>query len=73
MIRVYWCEPAEQGGFPLQRAAVGDCDLSVLRVGDEYHWLVRPDGRDVAEGRAGTVDEARRQAEAAAQALGQAD
>jgi hypothetical protein len=56
----------EQGGFPVLLAAVGGCDLSVLRVGEEnYHWLVRHEGR-VAEGVAHSADDARRQAEAVA-------
>jgi hypothetical protein len=41
MTRAYWFEHKEQGGVPVQRAAVGDCDLSVLHVGGEHHWLVR--------------------------------
>jgi hypothetical protein len=51
MTRVYWFAPKEQGGFPVLRAAIGDCDLSVLHVDGEWQWLVRQDGRDIAEGR----------------------
>jgi hypothetical protein len=42
--RAYWFEHKERGGFPVLRAAVGDCDLSVMLVGDEWHWLVRREG-----------------------------
>jgi len=45
MTQAYWFEHKEQGGFPVLRAAVGDCDLSVLQVGDEWQWLVRRDRR----------------------------
>jgi hypothetical protein len=50
----------------VRRAALGDCDLSVLHVGCEYHWLVRRDGRGVAEGAAPDLADARRPAEAVA-------
>jgi hypothetical protein len=66
MTRAYWFEHKEQGGFPVLRAALGSCDLSVLHVGGEWQWLVRCDGRDVAEGAARTADDAQRQAEAMA-------
>jgi hypothetical protein len=59
----------EHGGFPIERAALGSCDLSVLHVADQSHWLVRQAGRDVAEGAARTADDARREAIAAAVAL----
>jgi hypothetical protein len=70
--QAYWFEHRETGGFPVQRAAIGECDLSVLRVGEEdYHWLVRREGRDVAEGVARSAAEAQRQAEVAVrEALG---
>jgi hypothetical protein len=54
------------GGFPIECAALGSCDLSVLHVGDEWQWLVRQDGRDVAEGAARAAVDAQRQAEAMA-------
>jgi hypothetical protein len=66
MTQAYWFEHHERGGFPVLLAAVGDCGLSVLHVGDEYHWLVRREGRDVAEGAADSAEEAQRQAEAVA-------
>jgi hypothetical protein len=56
----------EAGSFPIERAALGACDLSVLHIGGEWQWLVRRDGRDVAEGAARTPGEARAQAEAVA-------
>jgi hypothetical protein len=66
MTQAYWFEHGEQGGFPVLRAAVGDCDLSVLHVGGEWQWLVRRDGRDIAEGAARNAVEARQAAEAVA-------
>jgi hypothetical protein len=59
MTQAYWFEPREQGGFLVQRAAVGDCDLSVLHVDDTWHWLVRRDGADIAEGVADSLGAAR--------------
>jgi hypothetical protein len=37
-----------------------------MHVGCEWRWLVRREGRDVAEGAARSADNARRQAEAVA-------
>jgi hypothetical protein len=62
----YWFEHKERGGFPVQRAAVRDCDLSVLHVAGEWQWLVSRDGRDIAEGAARDAVDAQRQAEAVA-------
>jgi hypothetical protein len=56
----------EYGSFPVERAALGACDLSVLHVGGEWQRLVRRDGHDVAEGTARADLEAREQAEAVA-------
>jgi len=67
--RAYLFDHREAGGFPVQRAAVGDCDLSVVHVGGEWQWLIRCAGRDIAEGAARSDDDAQRQAEAAAQQL----
>jgi hypothetical protein len=64
--KTYWFTQHEQGGFPVERAAPGSCDLSVLRIGGEWHWLVRQAGRDVTEGVAPAADDARREAEAVA-------
>jgi hypothetical protein len=54
----HWFTRREQGGFPVECAALGSCDLSVLRVGDQWQWLVRQEGRDVAEGKTRAVTEA---------------
>jgi hypothetical protein len=61
-----WFIHCEQGGFPVLRDAVGACDLSALYVGGERQWLVRREGRDIAEGAARSAADARRQAEAGA-------
>jgi hypothetical protein len=70
MTTVQWLTQHEDGGFPIARAALGSCDLSVLRIGDEWHWLVRRDGRDVADGAARSAVDARRAVEAIALELG---
>ena len=49
-----------------KRAAVGDCDLSVLHVGDKWKWLVKLAGGAVSEGSARRLVDAKRQAEAVA-------
>jgi hypothetical protein len=51
-LQAYWFTQHEQGGFPVEQAALGSCDLSVLHVGGEWQWLVRQAGRDVGEGKA---------------------
>ena len=61
-----WFTQHEHGGFPIERAALGSCDLSMLHIGGEWHWLVRQAGRDVAEGAARTAVDAQRAAEAVA-------
>jgi hypothetical protein len=66
MTTAQWFTQHEDGGFPIARAALGSCDLSVLLVGGEWQWLVRQDGRDVAEGAARAGVDAQRQAEAMA-------
>jgi hypothetical protein len=58
MIRVYWFTQFEHGGFPIERAALGSCDLSMLHIDGEWQWLVRQAGRDVAEGAARTAVDA---------------
>jgi hypothetical protein len=65
-MNAYWFTVREQGGFPVERAALGSCDLSMLHIAGEWQWLVRQDGRDVAEGAASSADDARREAEAVA-------
>lgn len=62
----HWFTQHEQGGFPVERAALGSCELSAMHIAGEWQWLVRHEGRDVAEGAAITADEAKRQAEEAA-------
>lgn len=63
---VHWFTQHEEGGFPVERAVLGLCDLSVLHIAGEWQWLVQQFGQDVAEGAAITADEAKRQAEEAA-------
>lgn len=65
----HWFTQHEHGGFPIEQAAVGGCDLSVLHVGGEWQWLVRHDGRDMAEGAARAGADARHQAEAVARKI----
>jgi hypothetical protein len=69
MVMAQWFTQHEHGGLPIERAALGSCDLSVLHVGGQWQWLVQEAGRDVAEGAARTADDARREAIAAAVAL----
>ena len=57
------------GGFPVEKATMGGCDLPVVYVSGEWQWLVRCQGRDVAEGGARGYLAARWQAEAAARWL----
>ena len=61
-----WFSHQEAGGVPIEKAAIGSCDLSVLHVGGEWQWLVRQAGRDVAEGAARDLADAKRAAESAA-------
>jgi hypothetical protein len=62
----HWFTEKEHDGFPVEKAALGAFDLSVLYVGGEWQWLVRREGRDVAEGAARGCLAARQQAEAVA-------
>ena len=62
-MKAYWFTVHEQRGFPVERAALGSCDLSMLHIAGEWQWLVRQDGRDVAEGAASSSDDAKREAE----------
>jgi hypothetical protein len=42
---------AQAGGVTAELAALNGYDLSVMRIGeDRVSWLVRRDGRDMAEG-----------------------
>ena len=65
-----WFTQHEHGGFPIECAALGSCDFSMLHIGGEWQWLVRQAGRDVPEGAARTAGDARRAAEAVALELG---
>jgi hypothetical protein len=65
-----WIAEVEYGGVMIERASVGGCDLEVMRVDDKFRWLVRQDGRHVAENIAADLIEARHQAEAVARMLG---
>jgi hypothetical protein len=63
----YWFAEHEAGGLPVERAALGAADLSAMNLGGgQWSWLVRRDGRDVAEGIAASLAEAQQAAEAAA-------
>jgi hypothetical protein len=65
-LMAHWFTQAEHGGFPVERAVIGPCDLSILHIGGEWQWLVRQAGRDVAEGAARAAADAKREAEAVA-------
>jgi hypothetical protein len=69
-LQAYWFRQHEQGGFPVERAALGSCDLSVVHLGGEWQWLVQQAGRDVGEGKARAAVDAQRQAEAVALKFG---
>jgi hypothetical protein len=54
----YWFEQHEHGGFAVERAALGSCDLSILHVTGEWQWLVSTipkTGDKSGKNRAGTV------------------
>jgi hypothetical protein len=63
----WYRQRASGGGFRTWLAAVDDaCDLSILVIGtDRFSWLVRRDDRDIAEGEAGDLEQAKRAAETA--------
>lgn len=65
----HWSIHRERDGFPVERATVGALDLCVVYVAGEWQWLVRYDGRDIAEGTARASLAARQQAEAVAHRL----
>jgi hypothetical protein len=50
-------------GFPVEKAALGGCNLSVAYIGGEWQWLVNCRGREVAEGAARGYPAARSDAE----------
>jgi hypothetical protein len=70
MTQAHWFTQHEFGDFPVERAALRSCDLSVLYVGGEWQWLVQQAGRDVAEGAARGCIDAMRAAETVALDLG---
>jgi hypothetical protein len=65
-----WSIHNERGGFPVEGPEIGAFRLLVLYAAGEWQWLVREDGRDVAEGAARAARAARQQAEAMALRLG---
>ena len=65
----YWFAPRDHDELPAERAALGDCELAVMRIGGEWEWLVMREGREIAAGAAVRHDDARMQAEAAAQEI----
>lgn len=65
-MKAYWFTDQGQGGFPVERAALGGCDLSIMHIAGEWQWLVRQEGRDVREGAAPSADDAKLEAEAVA-------
>jgi hypothetical protein len=65
-MKAYWFTSSEKDGFPVERAAFGGCDLSIMDIAGEWQWLVREGGRDVAEGAASSADDAKLEAEAVA-------
>ena len=73
-----WLRRRDYGGLPTWRAAAGGCDLDVQMLGrvrrrlggrrrrrGRWAWHVRRDGRDIAEGEAGDLEQAKRAAETA--------
>jgi hypothetical protein len=70
MTIAHWFTQHEAGRFPVEKAALGSCDLSVLDVGGERQWLVRRDGRDVPEGTAQAAVDAKQEAKSVALKLG---
>ena len=62
----HWFTDYDGGGFPVEKAVIGDCDLSVAYIGGEWQWLVKCRGREVAEGAARGYLAARRDAESVA-------
>lgn len=66
----HWFTQDELLGYPVERAELSGCDLSVLYIDGEWQWLVQREGEDLAEGACRTEDDARMQAEAAALLIG---
>jgi hypothetical protein len=70
MTQAHWFTHLEHGGFPIEKAAIGACDLSVLHVGGDWQWLVQCEGRDFGEGAAPDLTEAKQDPETVALAVG---
>ena len=70
MTQAHWFTQHEFGGFPVERAALGSCDLSALHVGGEWQWLVRQADRDIDEEMARSAVEAKQEAESVALKVG---
>jgi hypothetical protein len=68
-MKAHWFTTQEQGCFPIERAALGRCDLSVMHIAGEWQWLMRQDYRDLGEGAALSCEAAKLEAEAVAQRL----
>jgi hypothetical protein len=66
MTTAHWFTDYDRSGFPVEKAAIAGCDLAVAFIGGEWQWLVRCNGRELAEGGARGYLAARRQAEAVA-------
>jgi hypothetical protein len=66
MTAAHWFTDYDWSGFPIEKATIGGCDLSVAYIGGEWQWLVKCHGREVAEGAARGYQAARQDAEAAA-------
>jgi hypothetical protein len=55
----HWLTIEEHGtAVQVRRAAVADYDLSVMWIDGAAYWLVRREGKDVAEGKASSFDRA---------------
>jgi hypothetical protein len=68
-MKAYWFKVEEKGGFPVERAALGSCELSVMHIAGEWQWLIRQDGRDVKKGSAPLLTVAKLEAETVALGL----
>jgi hypothetical protein len=62
----HWFTRDELGGYPVELAMVSGCDLLVLHLDGEWHWLVQRADQDLAEGVCCSESDARTQAEIAA-------
>jgi hypothetical protein len=65
-MKAHWFITHERGSFPVERATLGSCDLSVMHIAGEWQWLIRQKGRDVKEGASPSADGAKLEAEAVA-------